>query len=76
MDNSHNWRDLLYPGEWGFRFFITAALIWLVGREWHEPLAMVLFYILWVATLGTLIMQMQVLVRFIRRRRGDATTHQ
>lgn len=76
MDNSHDWGDLLYPAEWGFRFFITAALVWYVGREWYEPVAMALFYMLGVATLGTFIMQMQVLVGFIRRRREDAATHQ
>ncbi len=30
------WRDLLYPpGEWAFRFFIAALLVWLVG--WPAP---------------------------------------
>ena len=76
MDDSHNWRDLLYPGEWGFRFFITAALVWLVGRQWHEPVAMVIFYMLMLVTLATLVMQVQELARFIRRRREDGTTHQ
>ena len=75
-DLPHNWRDLLYPGEWGFRFFITAALVWLVGRQWHEPVAIVIFYMLLVATIAALIMQVQELVRFIRRRGEDATTHQ
>ncbi len=37
MDDSHNWRDLLYPGEWGFRFFITAALVWLVKQIGDRP---------------------------------------
>jgi hypothetical protein len=76
MDDSNNWRDLLYPAEWGFRCFTTASLVWLVGRERHEPVAMALFYMLGVVILGTFIMQMQELVQFIRGRREDAVTHQ
>ncbi|KAF5067473.1 hypothetical protein DSECCO2_252840 [anaerobic digester metagenome] len=76
MDDSYNWRDLLYPGEWGFKFFFAATLVWLIGRQWHEPVAMVIFYMLLVVTLATLLMQMQVLVGFIRERREEAATHQ
>jgi len=76
MDDSHNWRVLLYPSEWGFRFFITATLVWLVGREWHEPLAMVIFYALTVGVLGALVMQLRVLVGFIQRGRENDATYQ
>jgi len=76
MSNVHDWRDCLYPAEWGFRFFITAALVWLVGRQWHEPVAMTIFYVLTVGVLGALVMQVWMLVEFIRRGREDAATHQ
>ncbi|WAI01356.1 hypothetical protein [Methanogenium organophilum] len=29
---TYNWRELLYPAEWGFRFFITSMLVALVFR--------------------------------------------
>ncbi len=74
MDDSHNWRALLYPGEWGFRFFITAALVWLIGWQWHELVAMVIFYALTVGVFGALVVQVWMLVTFVRRRSvGDAT---
>ncbi|WP_161485858.1 hypothetical protein [Methanoculleus horonobensis] len=76
MSEQKNWRDLLYPAEWGFRFFITAALVWLIGREWHEPIAMAIFYALLAVTFMTLIMQAQELVRFIRAGRENVGTHQ
>lgn len=63
MDDPHNWRDLLYPGEWGFRFFITAALVWLVGREWHEPVAMAIFYALTAGVLGALVIQVWTILK-------------
>lgn len=71
MDDSNNWRDLLYPGEWGFRFFITAALVWLVGREWHEPLATVIFHALMLVVFGTFVMQVQVLAKFVQNRNKE-----
>ncbi|HII97829.1 MAG TPA: hypothetical protein HA272_00860 [Methanoregula sp.] len=76
MDDIYKWRDCLYPAEWGFRLFITATLVWLVGRQWHEPVAMAIFYGLAVGVFGALVMQVWVLVGFIRRGREDAATHQ
>ena len=66
MDDLHNCHALLYPGVWGFRFFIASALVWLVGWQWHELLAMVIFYALTLGVLGALGVQVQVIVKFIR----------
>lgn len=63
MDDPHNWRELLYPSEWGFRFLITAALIWLIGREWHEPVAMAIFYALTAGILGALVIQVWIIFK-------------
>lgn len=69
MGDSHNWRDLLYPAEWGFRFFITTALVWLIGWQWHEPVAMAIFYALVVGVVLAFALQLHVLIAYIRRNR-------
>ena len=75
MDDSHNWQDLLYPGEWGFRFFIASGLVWLIGQELHNPIAAVVFYVLTVGVLSAFMMQVWVLAKFARRRRGNVVHH-
>lgn len=67
MDDSHNWRALLYPGEWGFRFFIAGALVWLFGQELREPIAAVVFYMLVIGVLGVCVAQVCVLAKFVRK---------
>jgi membrane protein DedA with SNARE-associated domain len=72
MDNINVWQSRLYPTEWGFRFFITGALVWLVGRQWHEPVAMATFYLLTIAVTVAFVIQVWVMISFIRSRRNDA----
>jgi len=72
MDESIDWRALLYPGEWAFRFFIGALVVWLVGREWLNPIAEGVFCVLTVAVAGAAALQVWVLLRFARRRSEPA----
>jgi len=37
MDESIDWRALLYPGEWAFRLFVAALIVWLVGPRVDQP---------------------------------------
>lgn len=76
MDDSHNWQDLLYPGEWGFRFFTASGLIWLINQELHDPIAGVVFCVLTVGVLSTLIMQVWVGMKYFSSRRRDVSLHQ
>lgn len=73
MVEQKNWRDLLYPGEWGFRFFVGALVVWLVGQELREPIAAVVFYALTLGVLGMSVMQVWVLVKSARQRGEDDT---
>jgi len=76
MDDINVWRDRLYPAEWGFRFFITATLVWMAGRWWHEPVAMVVFYLLTLGVLVAFAIQVWVILEFFRGTKEDAVTHQ
>lgn len=67
MDESIDWRALLYPGEWAFRFFVAALIVWLVGREWINPIIDVGYCVLTVAVAGTAALQVWVLLRYARR---------
>ena len=76
MDDSHNWRGLLYPGEWAFRFFIGALLVWLVRLEFPEPIAAAVFYVLTIGVLAASVLQVGVLVGFARAHaEGGADRH-
>lgn len=76
MGEQKNWRDLLYPGEWAFRFFIGAALVWLVAWEWPNPIGVLVYCVLTAGVFVTAVLQVWVLVKFARTRREDEAVHQ
>jgi len=77
-------RDLLYPTEWIFRFFIAAMLVRIVSPQWTYafphwadtsifPLG---YYLLLITAGGAFVIQMWVLVKFVSSRRDNVPLHQ
>ena len=58
-------RDLFYPLEWTFRFFIAALLVRIITPYWCDgPICWVTYCALTVAGAGTLVIQVWLTVKF------------
>ncbi len=77
-------RDLLYPTEWMFRFFIAAMLIRIASPQWAYafpnladgfifPLG---YCLLFTAGIGTFVIQVWVGMKYLSSRRHDVPLHQ
>jgi len=77
-------RDLLYPAEWIFRFFVVAMLIRIASPDWTYafsdlansfiyPLGYCLFAI---AAAGAVVVQIWVALKFLSSRRQNVSHHQ
>lgn len=77
-------RDLFYPTEWMFRFFIAAMLIRIVSPQWTYmfpdlsnlfifPLG---YCLLIIAAVGTFVIQVWVGMKYISSRRHNVPLHQ
>ena len=61
------WRDLLYPAEWGFRFFIAAMLVALFSQ--FATMGFVLFfYLMIIGCAVCLILQLRILILVMTRK--------
>ncbi len=67
MVEKTDWRNLLYPAEWGLRFFIAGALVWLIGQQWHDVIVTIAFYILGIGLIASFVLQMWVMKRNLHR---------
>lgn len=67
-------RDLLYPTEWAFRFFIIALLIRIASPYWSGDFPYETVYCVFVvAGAGALVIQIWLAAKFYSsRRRGNA----
>ena len=63
-----NIRELLYPTEWAFRFFIAGFLVWIAGNimPQPDPLFAIGFYVLAVGACVAVVWQVIVFIRFQR----------
>ena len=58
---TYNWRELLYPAEWGFRFFFASMLVALVSH--FATMEFVLLFYLMVAGCGVcLLLQLRIAI--------------
>ena len=63
--------DLLYPAEWGFRFFITAQIIFLAFGLSSLP-ALAAYVLLSLGVVVALVYQIRTLIRVARGRDAAA----
>jgi hypothetical protein len=63
-------RELLYPAEWAFRFFIGVFLVWIASNMTSQPdsLFVVGYYMFAAGVCVALVWQVVVLVNHIRDR--------
>jgi len=77
-------RDLLYPTEWVFRFFIGAMLVYIASPQWTYaspyladsfifPLG---YYLLFIGAALWFAVQIWVLMKYVSSRRDNAPLHQ
>ena len=58
---TYNWRELLYPAEWGFRFIFIALLVALIS--FFSSTDYVLFYyLMWSGCAICLLLQLRITV--------------
>jgi len=77
-------RDLLYPLEWMFRFFIAAMLIQVANPNWTYALPGLAnsliyplsYYLFVIAVAGAAVVQVWVAMKFISSRRQNVPLHQ
>jgi len=77
-------RDLLYPTEWVFRFFIAAVLVRIVSPQWDYSFPYLVnafifplgYYLLVIAAVGAFVIQIRLLMKFVSSRREHAPLHQ
>jgi hypothetical protein len=77
-------KDLLYPTEWIFRFFIAAVLIRIASPDWayafpylaDSVILPLSFYLLVIAAAGAFVVQVRVAMRYISSRRQNVPQHQ
>ncbi len=64
---TYNWRELLYPAEWGFRFIIVAQLVALIS--FFSGTDYVLFYyLMWSGCTVCFLLQLRIAILFIQGR--------
>lgn len=77
-------RDLLYPTEWIFRFFIAAMLVYIANPQWTYafpyladsfifPLG---YYLLFIGAVLWFAVQIWVLMKYVSSRRDNAPLDQ
>ena len=84
MDQETIIRDLLYPAEWIFRFFIAAVLIRIASPDWTYALPGLAnsliyplsYYLFVIAVAGAAVVQVWVAMKFISSRRQDVPQYQ
>lgn len=77
-------RDLFYPLEWAFRFFIVAVLIRIASPDWTYALPGLAnsfiyplsYYLFVIAVAGAAVVQVWVAMKFISSRRQNVPQHQ
>ena len=77
-------RDLLYPTEWVFRFFIAAMLVRIANPQWTYAFPYLVdsfifplgYYLLFIAAALWFAVQIWVLVKFVSSRRDNVPLHQ
>lgn len=79
-----NARDLFYPAEWVFRFFIVAVLIRIASPDWTYvfpyladsiifPLS---YYLFVIAAAGAFLVQVWIAMMYISSKRLNIPQHQ
>jgi hypothetical protein len=69
-------RDLLYPSEWAFRFFIVALLTRIASPYWSGDFPYEATYcVLVIAGAGALVLQIWLAVKFYASGRGKDVSH-
>ena len=77
-------RDLLYPTEWVFRFFIVAVLIRIACPDWPYALPYLAdsvifplsYYLFVIVAAGAFVVQVRVALKFISYWRQSVPQHQ
>lgn len=77
-------RDLFYPLEWAFRFFIVAVLIRIASPDWTYAFPYLVdsvifplsYYLFLIAVAGAAVVQVWVALKFISSRRQNVPQHQ
>ncbi|MDE4907162.1 hypothetical protein L0665_00775 [Methanogenium marinum] len=62
---TNTWRELLYPAEWGFRFFFVAALVALVFR-FSTTESVFAFWAMVAGCAVCFLVQVRITILFIR----------
>ena len=69
-------RDLLYPAEWTFRFFIVALLIRTISPYWSDAFPFeATYYVFVIAGAGALVIQIWLVVKFYTSWRQENAPH-
>lgn len=69
-------RDLFYPSEWAFRFFIIALLARIASPYWSGDFPNEVAYCVFViAGAGALVLQIWFAVKFYVAGRGEDVSH-
>ena len=61
---TNTWRELLYPAEWGFRFFFAAVLVALVFR-FSTTESVFAFWVMGAGCAVCFLLQMRITILFI-----------
>ena len=77
-------RDLFYPLEWAFRFFIVAVLIRIASPDWayafpylaDSVIVPLSYYLFVIAAAGAFVVQVRVVMTYISSRRQNVPQHQ
>lgn len=61
---TYNWRELFYPAEWAFRFFIALMLVAIINSLSTTDYTL-LYYALWTGLGICFLLQARITIRFI-----------